>query len=232
MNQLSSYTFRNFIRRLNNAAVRRKYRDEQLSEIGERMKTLGKVSAEKKPSKKKIDKEVESLNLKIREVVEAGKFMRVKQRNEDSEIDELKRKIALLEEKFEGLGHIHSIVTDAHNERIAKLQKALVIPDKTPEEEIQKFILEKVKPLEEAKKKKAVKLKALEKAREAKKVKAQKKIAKPKKVHHMVIKSLKKQISDAEKIHKKLEKAGHPKEHLDRLRKVIDSHKDKLSKLK
>lgn len=239
--KISSYTFRNFIRRLNNAAIKKKYRENQLEEIGDRMKTLSKLSAEKKPSKKQMDKELEKLEMKIREIAAEEKVMVIRQKNEQNEMDELREKIKMLEEKMEGLSHVHSVVTDSHHNRIIELQSALKKAgkiEKTPEEEIKRFIIEKVKPIEEAEKKKAVKLKALEKARQAKKLrqakKAQKikKAKKSKKLHPMVIKSLKKKISDAEKLHTRLKKKGHPKEDLQRLKKVIDGHKERLGKLK
>ena len=51
------------------------------------------------------------------------------------------------------------------------------------------------------------------------------------KIHHMTVKSIKDKIKDAEKLHKKLEKEGHPKAKLNKLKKVIESHKKKLEKL-
>lgn len=53
-----------------------------------------------------------------------------------------------------------------------------------------------------------------------------------KKINKGDIIQIEKQIKDAEKIHKQLQKQGHPKVHLDKLKKMIDSHKKKLKELK
>lgn len=222
--KISPHTLRNFIRRINNSAVIKKYREDQLSEISDRMKSLSDTSYEPKPSRKKMDNQLEALGTKIKEFVDEEKVLIVRQKNEQSEIDELKRKIAMLEEKLEGMGHVHSFVTEAHEQRIARLQDSLlaarIAERRTPEEEIRKFIIEKMKPGEEAEKREI----GAEKKQLAKE-------KKQKKVPASVIKSLKKRISDAEDMYRKLARTGHHKEQLERLKETIGLYKERLGEL-
>ncbi|MFO8016775.1 MAG: hypothetical protein R6U32_06740 [Candidatus Woesearchaeota archaeon] len=123
--RISPRTFKNFIRRLNNAAITRHQRQKKISDIRERMESLSRESSEEKPSGEKIQKELDELQGRIEEVIGTENSLVKKLGEEDNEIDRLKEKIAMLEERIEGLSHVHSFVADKHNRRLSELQESL-----------------------------------------------------------------------------------------------------------
>lgn len=206
--KITPYSFRNFMRRLNNAAIRRRVRESQLEMIGGRMRELSGAYQESAYPAGAHPQE----DTRVRNIAEAERTIAMRQRAEQREIDFLREKVKLLEENLESLSHIHSFVAESHSQRIAELQNAMAKArkeQKNPEmakEDIHKFVLEKVKPKEEEKNAKKEKLKT--------------------------IKSLQKSISGAEKMYAKLKRKGHPKEDLKRLKDVIEGYKRRLNEMK
>lgn len=205
---VAPYSLRNFVRRLSNASVRKRWRESQLEEIGSRMRELSGGYVEESSLRIKMSEK----DMRVMKIAEAERTIEKRQITEQREIDQLRENVRVLEERLEALSHIHSFVTDTHAQRIAELQETLKKAktgkglDSMGKEEVHKFVLEKMKPKEEERRQKREKAKA--------------------------IRSLQKSIDDAEKMYAKLKKKGYLKEDLDRLRVRIDLYKERLDKLK
>jgi len=208
------------LRRINNAAVRRKERFRQLDEIRGRVEELTREPIEKNFYSEDVKRELKRVDLEIKKDEEEEKLLSIKQRNQGAEVGEVKRKIDELTNRIESVGHLASITSQEQFRRLEEMQKAFLEmhPAKVAEQEqVRKFTIERVKPIEEKKAELA-----REKAAEIKRPK----------IHPKIIKSIEKQISDAEKLHKRLQKAGHPPERLEILKDKIDMHKRKLKEIK
>lgn len=218
--KVTPYSFRNFVRRMNNAAVRIRYRNQQLQEIGERMEELSELSAEKRPDKRKMENGIETLKAKIGDFVNQEKVIIVKQKNEQNEIDELKRRLAMMEERIEGLGNLHAVVADTHYKRIVELQKTL----QNAESERGRADKNRAEPRAYPEEKQRVKHHPKLVISTLRKLGAKKK--------REQIRNIQMMIGEAEKTHSELRKKGIPKRHLEKLKKTIVLHKKRLKELK
>ncbi|PIN86020.1 hypothetical protein COV19_06725 [Candidatus Woesearchaeota archaeon CG10_big_fil_rev_8_21_14_0_10_44_13] len=223
--KITPYSLKNFIRRVNNASVRKRWRDSQLEEIGSRMKELSGTYPEGSyGSYPGASGAIPEQDIRVRKIADAERTIARRQMTEQREIDILRENVKMLEEKLEALSHIHSFVTDTHAQRIAELQEVIKKSreekkglDMMAKEEIHKFVLEKVKPKEDEKQ-------ARKEADLAKKEAMKEKAIK--------MRSIQKSISDAEKLYSRLKKKGHPKDDLQRLKVTIDSYKRRADELK
>lgn len=231
--KISPNTFRNFVRRLNNAAIMRKQRHEQLSDIGERMKALSVaqyIGSEQRPG-------VSQLKSEINLVANEERMLSAKQRISEKETNSIARKIDVLEhrlnevmEKIEGISNVNSVVAGHHLKEIAGIRSALAAAKAESgrkatkhEESGKKNGRTETKHEGAARKEKdnAIYVQAREEKIEGKPAMSAK-----------AVEEIGRRIEEAERMHKRLEKAGHPKEHLDRMRQIIDKHKKRLGELK
>lgn len=207
----SPSTLKFFIRHMTGAARVQKQREQKISGFESQIAMLKRSAMAPKPSKQRIETGFEDLGRKIKEVINEERVLVINQQKEEKVIDELKERINLLEEKVYGLGHVHSMAAHEHMKRIEEMSSRI-------KELTSGVVARKAPPKERVK-------------HEPHLVRETKRDMDPKKKEDS-IRQLELMIKEAEKRHKELSRKNIPKEHLDRLKRTIESHKGRLKGLK
>ncbi|MBU0536294.1 MAG: hypothetical protein KKE20_04975 [Nanoarchaeota archaeon] len=205
----SQSTLKFFVRHMAQASGRQIEREQKLTGLNSQIALLKQTARAPKPNSKKLEVGLEELDRRIKEIINEERLLVVNQQKEERIIEELKERIDLLEEKIQGLGHVHSITSDEHINRIDDMGKKLAdvlarVAEKKERLKTAEYIPDRIiTQINEINGKK-----------------------------RNDIKNLQAMIDNAERAHEELKKKKVAKEHLDSLKKTIDRHKKRLEELR
>ncbi|MFC1755112.1 hypothetical protein ACFL96_17250 [Thermoproteota archaeon] len=238
----SQRTLKYFVRHMAAATRVQKQREDKIASLESDISMLHKRATSKKPSKKKIDQDVDNLKNKIRDLVNEERTLVLNQQKKEEIMEQMKERLDMIDEKIHGLGHVHSMTADQYMGRVDEISKRLDQLKGFEKDQIMQELREKIDMLEqklqglghvhsitsddhikriEAMQKRLGKSKQPAKSKE-----------KPLPEHHEKIKQIESMIKHAEKRHAELAKKKVPKKHLEPLRAMIDTHKKKLDEIK
>lgn len=122
---VSQSTMRFFVRHMSNSAKRVQKREEKIAQLDSQISVLRNTALSKKPNREELEQGFDSLGLRIRDMVSNERMLIASQQKEQREIEELRERIDILEEKLNGLGHINSMTSQDHMRRIDDLSRRI-----------------------------------------------------------------------------------------------------------
>jgi hypothetical protein len=140
---LSQNTMKFFIRHMSGSARRNKEREEKITHLDSQISVLRDSALSKRPNKEELDRGFDDLGVMMKDLVSNERMIAVNQQKEQREIDEVRERINLLEEKLNGLGHVHFITSkdhsrriDEHNRKLQDLKKKIELDIESHEKEL------------------------------------------------------------------------------------------------
>lgn len=208
---LDSARLKRFMIHLASASKKVEDRETAKDKIREHVDRLKSAVYTENASHSDIKDAVGDLDGSLKLILDEENQILASQKMETKNVTELRTRLDSLNEKLIGLGREYAEDAAAKDEEIADLKKQLVAAQSTIEEH--------EKDKDERRERLAVVETKIQEHHEAKKKEAIKEVAA--------------QLKELEKTHKRLEKSGkHPKTHLNKLKKMIDSHKQTLVDMK
>lgn len=202
---------RRFVRHLSASAIRAEDLANKKQEIKTRLEKIKSLSLNKRSTKDMIEHEIGSFEDAVHEIIKDEEKILEEQRRETKQVNELKSMVENLSQKLIEIGKEYAKELEAKDDKIMELREALAaahIRISESGEERQK----KIDKIEQRLKDK------------------QEPAPKTKEDHVSEIEAHLKVLEDK---HKELKKKGkHKKTDLDRVKNLIDTHKEKLKSIK
>ncbi|NQU78495.1 hypothetical protein HQ545_01875 [Candidatus Woesearchaeota archaeon] len=196
---------RRFVNHLASSAIRAEDRSVKKQEIREKIDRIRSVSLNKRSTKKVIEDELGSFEAAVREIIKDEEKILEEQKRETRQITELKAMVEKLSSKLINLGRDYAGELESKDKKVLELREALASAH--------------------------IKISESGEEREKKIRNIEARVRKGGKSNQVV--ELEDHIKSLESRHKDLRKSGkHSKRDLDRVKKLIDKHKDKIKKLK
>ncbi len=207
--KLDPSRMRKFMSHLSRAALSYETKMQQRAAIHSKIQTLKSMSLNKRTKKADIESEFGNFQDLVNDVIKDEHKILEEQRKNTQEVSALKKMVEELSAKLVSLGKEYAMELEKKDKKINELREALA-----------NARMKLTEMRSEAKAKPA--------DRKARIAEIEKKVK-----SSTNIKKLENDLKTLEAAHKKLVRSGkHPKKDLDRLKRMIDSHKKKLADLK
>jgi chromosome segregation ATPase len=210
--ELHPERLRRFVRHLSAAAVRAQERAAKKHEVRQRLEKMKSVSLNKRSTKQMIESEFGDFESTVHDIIKDEEKILEEQRRETKQISELKRMVEELSRKLIDIGREYAKELDEKDRKILELREALAHAH--------------IKISESGEERKA-KIDEIER-----KLKQRQAVQRPQS-RIEALSEVESHLSSLEQRHAELKKKGkHSKKDLDRIKQMIESHKDKIRKLK
>ena len=212
--ELHPRKMRRFISHLAASAIKAEERSAKKQKIKEKLERMKSVSLNKRSTKKMIEDEFGSFESVVKELIHDDEKILEEQRKETRQITELKRMVEDLSKKLIAIGREYAKEIDDRDRKILELREALAAANIKISESGE----ERKKKIREIERK-------LKQQRPA--------VPEPLKPKSDMIRELESHLDLLEERHKSLKEKGiHKKEDLDRIKSIIDRHKQALAEAK
>jgi chromosome segregation ATPase len=203
---------RRFVVHLSAAAIRAQERSAKKNEVKQRLEKMKSISLNKRSTKQMIESEFGDFESTVHDIIKDEEKILEEQRKETKQISELKRMVEELSRKLIDIGRDYAKELEAKDRKILELREALAHAH--------------IKISESGEERKA-KIDEIER-----KLKQRQDVPRPQS-RMDALSEVESHLSSLEQRHAELKKKGrHSKKDLDRVKQLIDTHKQKIKSMK